>query len=264
MTPDGATFSADKLPFKIPCPPPALRLPPPVNRLSPEIQRKATSLIPSPPSGTRVPGDRILWSLLVFPQSLAHQATLPSIKTKSESEANHSIADREVAVDIFGGVPERQAESVDSDLIETCEDVALEDFPPIESSEAARSDFSVSPSVLEISTVEMATPNAESISLMQKTTTLPSIKPPRPLICLDDDSVSVSDLAKKLELKACQVINALIDIGISANPGDTIEVRTASQIAERFGFNIKRMPHRPSDEDVTSGVRSGCHMTHDH
>jgi len=260
MTPDGATFSADELPFKIPCPPPALRLPPPVNRMSPEIQRIATSLIPSPHLGTRVPGDRILWSPLVFPQSLAHQATFPSIKTKSESEANHSISDKEVAGDIFGGAPEWQAESVDSDLIETCEDVALEDFPPIESPEAARSDSSISPSVLEISTVEMATPNAESISLMQKAKTLPSIKLPRPLICLDDDPVSVADLAKNLELKTCQVINSLIDIGITANPGDTIDVRTASQIAERFGFNIKRMPHRPSDAGVTPGVRSDCHM----
>jgi hypothetical protein len=260
MTPDGATFSADKLPFKIPCPPPALRLPPPVSRMSPEIQRKATSLIPSPPLGTRVPGDRILWSPLVFPQTLAHQATFASIKAKSESEANHSKSDSKAAGETFEGVPERQADSVDSDSIETFEDVVLEDFPLIESSEAARSDSSVSPSVLEISTVEMATPNAESISLMQKAKTLPLIEPPRPLICLDDDLISVADLAKKLELKACQVINSLIDIGISTNPGDTIDVKTASQIAERFGLNFKRMPHRPSDEDVTAGIQSDCHM----
>lgn len=219
--------------------------------MSPEIQRKALIPIPTPPLGARVPGDRILWRPPVFPKSLAHQETFPSLKTISVSEANHSVADVESVEDTSGGVPERQAESVESDLIVTCEDDALEDFPPMESSEVSRSDFTIGHSVLEIATVKTAAPDAGSKPLIKKAKTLPSTELPRPMICLDGDPVGVADLAKKLELKTCQVLNSLIDIGISANPGDMIDIRTASQIAERFGFRIKTIPHRPSKGDVT-------------
>lgn len=247
MIPDGATFLTGELPFKIPCPPPALRSPPPVYRMSPEIQRKASSPIPLPPLGARVPGDRIAWLPLVFPKSLAHQPIVSSLETNSVSKSNDSLTDGEATVNASEYAAERQAQSVELDSIATCEGVALEDFPPMELSEDSRADSTIGHSMLENATVEMAAADAESNSLIQKVKMQSSPEPARPLICLDDDPVSVADLAKKLELKTCQVINSLIDIGISSNPGDTIDVRTASQIAERFGFRIETMACRPID-----------------
>jgi hypothetical protein len=215
--------------------------------MSPEIQRKASNPIPSPPVGARVPGDCIVWLPLVFPKSLADQPTASSLETNSESKPNDSLTDGGATVDASEYVSERQAEYVELDSIATCEGVALEDFPPMELSEDSRSDSTIGHSMLENATVEVATSDAESNSLIQKVKMQPSTERPRPLICLDDDSVSVADLAKKLELKTCQVINSMIDIGISSNPGDTIDLRTASQIAERFGFRIETMACRPID-----------------
>jgi hypothetical protein len=204
MIPDGVTFLACELPFQIPCPPPALRLPPPVYRMSPEIQRNALNPIPSPPLGARVPGDRIKWSPLVFPESVAHHATFPSLKTISLSEANDRIANVESIEDAPGGVPERLVESVESDSIITCEDDALEDFPPADSSEVWQSDFMIGHSVQEIATDETAAPDAGSKPLARKGKTLPQTELLLPMICLDDDPVSVADLTKKLELKTCK------------------------------------------------------------
>ena len=252
MIPDGATFLTGELPFKIPCPPPALRSPPPVHRMSPEIQRKASNPIPSPPVGARVPGDRIQWGPLVFPKSVAHQATASSLETNSESKPNGSLTDRGTSVDASGYASETQVESFESDSIITCEDVALEDFPPMESSEDSRSDSTIGHAMLEIATIEMAAPDAESNSLIQKVKIPSTTEPQRPLICLDDDPVSVAYLAKKLELKTCQVINSLIDIGISSNSGDTFDVKTASQIAERFGFRIETMACE-EDPEIRAG-----------
>ena len=86
MNPDAATYLRSELPFQIPCPPPALRLPPPVYKLPPETHSHDSNSIPSAPSGARVPGDRIAWIPIVFP----------------EVEITHALSNEGAAADMFG------------------------------------------------------------------------------------------------------------------------------------------------------------------
>ena len=74
------------LPFKVPCPPAALRLPPPLYKRSPEIRGPVLNPIPSPPAGARVPGDKIDWRPMEFARAATEKVFSP-VKVSEPTEA---------------------------------------------------------------------------------------------------------------------------------------------------------------------------------
>jgi translation initiation factor IF-2 len=67
-----------------------------------------------------------------------------------------------------------------------------------------------------------------------------------------DEQITVGDLGRQMSLKAAEVIAKLMELGVMATINQSIDVDTASIIAEEFGFQIERTNFVESDILVDS------------
>ena len=59
-----------------------------------------------------------------------------------------------------------------------------------------------------------------------------------------DEAIRVGDLAKKMGVKAAEVINKLMGLGIMATINQSIDFDTATLIAAEFGYQVEPAPER--------------------
>ena len=64
------------------------------------------------------------------------------------------------------------------------------------------------------------------------------------------ETISVGDLAKRMSVKASEVIAALMGLGVMANLNQALDVDTASLVATDFGFEVEQAMHAELEVDA--------------
>lgn len=227
---------ASKFPFQVPCPPSAIQLPPPVNRRPPETKGGNMGQIPSPPTGARVPGDRIAWDPLEFPKARIEEAptTAPEV-VLAETTPDYDPHELPLVGTAIENDAEADQVSESSDSEEGVAGILIESTEADSNTEQFRE--------AEANHLGGLGTNEE----MEATISLNQIP-------LAGDSIQIDALADLLGIKSYQVLKDLIGLEIFAKETDLIFADTANEIASTYGFEI--IPGRASRGQDNSGEGS--------
>ncbi len=75
----------------------------------------------------------------------------------------------------------------------------------------------------------------------KKLSTMPIVKESKRKIKIESEHITVGDLAKKINVKASELIKKLMANGIMATINNSIDIETATLIAEEYGYEIEKI-----------------------
>lgn len=238
MSQGASSSHAGDVPFRIPCPPPALRTPPPVYRVPPEAKGASSRSIPPPPLGARVPGDRIVWRPLVFSVTPSVKATLSGM----ENELAEIIPDFDsghTSPDVGRG--EKDAKSNRNWESYEVEEGISEEFLEALSSDSRSEEEIVEPEYEE-QPEDLGARHEDSDEAIgvddEALEESMGASTPLQQIPLASDSIQIDALSEILGIKTYEVLRDLIGLEVFAKPTDLITADTANKIAVAYGFEI--------------------------
>lgn len=215
---DITVICASTAPYRIPSPPPALRIPPPACAKPTKKKDDNFCRVPLPPQGARVPGDRIVWQPMEF------------IKTDIIEEKT----------DIHG--PDLTESLLSSAHVPSCSEISPDPEPNknlaiIVLEDSLTQQLLALPDSTSVVEIEFQKNQLSSTLELEEEAEITSMAQ-LPQIHLEGDSINLNDLAEMLEIKPYKVLRDLIIRKISLESADWIPVDTANEIASRYGLEF--------------------------